>query len=147
MAPLRCNGAIRFRLDRPNYFGWPGPGAEGLGADSAGVDDGAEPVVVAGRLLAVCGPAWLVPARHQTPRPISTMTMMPMIQPPPPEGGRRGEFGSYVGMGFPRFAALAVPNHAAGAAFLHFGAGSGERRYMVPNRTVGRAQELQMRTI
>jgi hypothetical protein len=78
---------------------------------------GAVPVVVAGGLLlAVCGPVPFVPAYHQTPRAISTITMMPMIQPPEPlpPAGRRGEFGSYVDMGFASLGcALALQLRAA----------------------------------
>lgn len=48
--------------------------------------DGAAPLVVAGDavpVIAVRGPAPLVPAHHQMPSPMSTTTMMPMIQLPP----------------------------------------------------------------
>ena len=85
-------------------------GAERLDGAGAPMDVGAEPVVAGavpvvvagGLLLAVCGPLPPVPAYHQTPKPISTITMMPMIQPPEPSPptGRRGEFGLYVDIRF-----------------------------------------------
>jgi len=58
----------------------------GAVAGVAAVFDGAAPVVVAGGtavVVAVCGPLPPVPAHHQIPSPMSTTTMMPMIQLPP----------------------------------------------------------------
>lgn len=102
-----CGDAASF-MREPAYLAGAGAGAAGAPVDAgaepvvagAGADGvvaaGPVPVVVTGEpLLAVCGPVPAVPAHHQTPRPISTTTMMPMIQlpEPPPAGGRRGGFG------------------------------------------------------
>jgi hypothetical protein len=54
--------------------------------EGTGGVDGEVPVVAAGvdgLVLAVRGPAPLVPAHQQMPSPTSTTTMIPTIQPPP----------------------------------------------------------------